>query len=220
MFNILSIIISLIISSCILSTNSNTDNKNRSFSHLNKKSYKISHKKIISPLESRYIVSNQNKKYRLSKRTYVNDNIGYKIDLNNQSNSNGYYKVGKPYKIMGITYHPQEYDNYEEVGEASWYGSEFHGKKTANGEIYNMGDFTAAHRTLPLPSIVEVTNLENGRKLVVRVNDRGPFANNRIIDLSKEAAEALGFKDKGLTNVKIKLLKQQTSEVLSAMNSK
>ena len=105
----------------------------------------------------------------------------------------GSYKVGNPYKIMGTWYYPKEDYGYSEVGMASWYGEDFHAKKTANGENYDMNTLTAAHRTLPLPSIVKVTNLENGRSLVLRVNDRGPYAKNRIIDISKRGAQLLGF---------------------------
>lgn len=105
----------------------------------------------------------------------------------------GIYKVGNPYKIMGKWYYPQEDYDYSEVGTASWYGKDFHAKRTANGEKYDMYSLTAAHRTLPLPSIVKVTNLENGRSLVLRVNDRGPYAKNRIIDVSKRASQLLGF---------------------------
>ena len=104
----------------------------------------------------------------------------------------GSYKVGKPYKISGQWYYPKEDYSYSEVGIASWYGKDFHAKKTANGENYDMNTLTAAHRTLPLPSIVRVTNLENGRSLVLRVNDRGPYAKNRIIDISKRGAQLLG----------------------------
>ena len=126
----------------------------------------------------------------------------------------GYYKVGKPYKINGITYYPQEYDHYKEIGLASWYGDDFHNKKTANGEIFNMHDMTAAHKTLPLPSIVRVTNLENDRSVIVRVNDRGPFVDNRLIDLSKRAADELGFKHKGVMSVRVELLKKETEDFL------
>jgi rare lipoprotein A (peptidoglycan hydrolase) len=126
----------------------------------------------------------------------------------------GYYKVGTPYKIAGITYYPEKYDNFEEVGLASWYGAEFDGKATANGEIYHMQDFTAAHRTLPLPSMVKVTNLSNGKSVVVRVNDRGPFASNRVIDVSERAAEKLGFKGRGTTTVKVQFLKDETRALL------
>lgn len=124
----------------------------------------------------------------------------------------GYYKVGLPYKIYGIRYVPQNYEELSQTGVASWYGDQFHGKKTANGEIYNKGDMTAAHRTLPMPSLVRVTNLANNKFVIVRVNDRGPFAKNRIIDLSQRAAEILEYKNKGVTAVKVELLKEETRE--------
>lgn len=117
-----------------------------------------------------------------------------------------HYKIGKPYKINGRWYHPAEDRNYNRKGVASWYGDDFHGKPTANGEIFDMRQMTAAHTTLPLPSMVEVTNLDNGKRAVVRVNDRGPFAHNRIIDLSRQAARALGFEHKGLAKVRVKYL--------------
>ena len=100
----------------------------------------------------------------------------------------GNYKVGKPYRINGNTYVPRVDPNYNQTGVASWYGAEFHGKPTANGDTYNMNELTAAHTTLPMPSKVKVTNLENGRTLVLTVNDRGPFVKNRIIDVSRRAA--------------------------------
>jgi rare lipoprotein A (peptidoglycan hydrolase) len=130
----------------------------------------------------------------------------------------GYYKIGNPYKIAGITYYPEKYDNFEEVGLASWYGIDFDGKTTANGEVYHMQDFTAAHRTLPLPSMVKVTNLSNGKSVIVRVNDRGPFASNRVIDVSERAAEQLGFKGKGTTTVKVQFLKDETRALLVKIN--
>lgn len=122
----------------------------------------------------------------------------------------GHYKIGNKYEIEGVPYYPQEYEDYEEIGVASWYGEAFDGKATANGEIYNLHSMTAAHQTLPLPSVVKVTNLENGYSVTVRVNDRGPFAKNRIIDLSKKAAEILEYKDKGTTIVKIEYLPEET----------
>lgn len=126
----------------------------------------------------------------------------------------GQYKIGNPYEIFGVSYFPQEYEDFEEIGSASWYGDNFHGKKTANGETYNMKEMTAAHRTLPLPSLVRVTNLENNKSVIVRVNDRGPFAKNRIIDVSEKAAEALNFKNQGVTQVKIELLRNETDDLL------
>ncbi len=117
-----------------------------------------------------------------------------------------HHKVGKPYKVKGKWYRPAHDPGYNKVGMASWYGRDFHGRATANGEIYNMNALTAAHTTLPLPSMVEVTNLENRRKVVVRVNDRGPFASNRIIDLSRAAARRLGFEKNGLAKVRVRYL--------------
>ncbi|NBP73545.1 MAG: septal ring lytic transglycosylase RlpA family protein, partial [Alphaproteobacteria bacterium] len=112
--------------------------------------------------------------------------------------SEGRYKVGSPYQINGAWYYPAEDFEYSETGIASWYGPNFHGKKTANGEDYNQNDLTAAHRTLPMPSAVRVTNLENGRSLVLRINDRGPFARGRIIDVSRRGAQLLGFEKNGV----------------------
>jgi len=130
---------------------------------------------------------------------------------------NGIFKIGKPYTAFDITYTPQNYETFEEIGIASWYGKDFHGKKTANGEIYNLGDLTAAHPTLPLPSVVKITNLDNNKSQVVRVNDRGPFAKNRVIDVSEKTAEILGFKNKGTTQVKVELLRQETDKMLEML---
>lgn len=136
------------------------------------------------------------------------------------SGKSGAYKIGKPYKIMGKWYYPKEDYAYSEVGMASWYGEDFHAKYTANGEVYDMNTLTAAHRTLPLPSVVRVTNLENGRSLVVRVNDRGPFAKNRIIDVSKRGAQLLGYKEKGITKVKVELLEEESKQLKAALTGK
>ncbi len=116
------------------------------------------------------------------------------------------YKVGKPYQIGGVWYYPREEWDYDETGIASWYGPNFHGKKTANGETYDMNTLTAAHRTLPLPTFVRVTNLGNGRSLVLRVNDRGPFARERIIDISRRGAQLLGFQKQGTARVRVQIL--------------
>ena len=118
----------------------------------------------------------------------------------------GIYKVGKPYKIAGEWYYPRENTKYDNIGIASWYGPKFQGRRTANGEIFDMNLLTAAHPTLPMPVMVQVTNLENGRSMKLRVNDRGPFKKNREIDLSRRAAEILGFKDKGTARVRVKYL--------------
>ena len=115
----------------------------------------------------------------------------------------GVYKIGKPYQIGDTWYYPREQPDYDETGIASWYGPTFYGHRTANGEVYTAQDLTAAHRTLPLPVNVRVTNLDNGKSLVVRVNDRGPFAKGRIIDLSERAAELLGYKEKGTARVRV-----------------
>ena len=125
----------------------------------------------------------------------------------------GTYKVGQPYKIDGITYTPQETFTLTETGTASWYGPGFHGKSTANGERYDQSDRTAAHRTLQMPAIVRVTNLENGRSTVVRVNDRGPFARARVIDLSRTAAEEIDMIGKGTARVRIEQLHAESLAV-------
>ena len=113
-------------------------------------------------------------------------------------------KIGKPYQVFGVTYYPEDDRAYDRTGIASWYGPTFHAKATANGEIYNQDDVTAAHKTLPMPSWVEVTNLDNGRQLVVRINDRGPFVEGRIIDLSRRSAQLLGVDRPGLARVRVR----------------
>jgi len=130
---------------------------------------------------------------------------------------NGYggsYKTGKPYSVAGRWYYPmQRVGTYDETGTASWYGRDFHGKKTANGERYDMHALSAAHKTLPMPTLVRVTNLENGRSVVVRVNDRGPFVKNRLIDLSYSAAQSLGYTDKGTARVRVQTLNRPSPTV-------
>jgi rare lipoprotein A len=115
----------------------------------------------------------------------------------------GVYRVGRPYVIAGRTYVPQEDVRYVRSGLASWYGDDFHGRLTANGEVYDMESISAAHPTLPMPSYVRVTNLANRRSLIVRVNDRGPYHADREIDLSVRAARLLGFHGHGLTRVQV-----------------
>ncbi|WP_173643601.1 septal ring lytic transglycosylase RlpA family protein [Bradyrhizobium sp. 41S5] len=115
----------------------------------------------------------------------------------------GTYRIGKPYVVAGRTYVPEENENYRAEGLASWYGDDFHGRLTANGEVFDMGSLTAAHPTLPMPSYARVTNLSNGRSLVVRVNDRGPYHGNRLIDVSNKAAELLDFKGNGVARVRV-----------------
>src|SRR5437016_2607262 len=115
----------------------------------------------------------------------------------------GTYRVGKPYTVGGQVYVPEEDTNYRAEGMASWYGDDFHGRLTANGEVFDMGSLTAAHPTLPMPSYARVTNLRNGKSLVVRVNDRGPYHGNRLIDVSNKAAELLDFKGNGVAKVRV-----------------
>jgi rare lipoprotein A len=113
-------------------------------------------------------------------------------------------KIGKPYQVQGQWYYPADEPGYDEVGLASWYGDAFHGGPTANGEIFDMNMVGAAHKTLPLPSYVEVTALDTGRTIVVRLNDRGPFVANRIIDLSRRAAQLLGVDRQGVARVRVR----------------
>lgn len=129
------------------------------------------------------------------------------------------YKVGEPYKIAERWYRPKEYEHFSETGIASWYGHRFHSRQTANGEVFNMYAMTAAHRVLPMPSVVRVTNLSNGRSAVVRINDRGPYANERIIDLSLVAAEKIGFRRKGITRVRVELLPEMSRKVARVARS-
>ncbi|WES32254.1 septal ring lytic transglycosylase RlpA family protein [Varunaivibrio sulfuroxidans] len=127
------------------------------------------------------------------------------------------YKIGAPYQINGVWYYPKENFSYDETGIASWYGPKFHGRRTANGERYDMTAISAAHRTLPLPSIVRVTNLQNGRSLVVRVNDRGPYARGRIIDVSRRAAQLLGFLKKGTARVRVQVMAKESRQLAARL---
>lgn len=122
----------------------------------------------------------------------------------------GQYKIGEPYQINGKWYYPKEDYGYNTVGLASWYGPGFNGKKTANGERYDQNALTAAHPTLPIPCLIKVTNLENQKTAILRVNDRGPYHGRRIIDVSKKAAEVLGFKHKGTAKVKVEILAEES----------
>jgi len=126
------------------------------------------------------------------------------------------YKVGPPYQINGVWYYPKVDYAYEEDGTASWYGPGFDQKVTANGEIYDMNQLSAAHKTLPLPSVVEVTNRQNGRSVQLRVNDRGPYVGDRIIDLSRRAAQLLGFEGAGTAPVHVRILKEPSIQVADA----
>ncbi|MBM3617679.1 MAG: septal ring lytic transglycosylase RlpA family protein [Alphaproteobacteria bacterium] len=128
----------------------------------------------------------------------------------------GVLKVGKPYEVMGQKYTPAYFPEYEEIGVASWYGPGFHGRATANGDKFDQHAMTAAHRTLPMPSVVEVTNLENGKKAVLTVNDRGPFSKERIIDLSKAAADKLGVISNGTARVRVKYLREESHKLIAS----
>jgi rare lipoprotein A len=128
----------------------------------------------------------------------------------------GEFKIGQPYDIGGVTYYPKEDYSYDETGIASWYGPGFEGKQTANGETFDPNELTGAHRTLPMPSLVRVTNLDNGRSVVIRVNDRGPFAHGRIIDLSRRAAQLLDIHDAGTAKVRVKILEIESRAIADA----
>lgn len=129
----------------------------------------------------------------------------------------GHYKIGKPYQIKGVWYYPKENFDYDETGIGSWYGAKFHGRKTANGEIFDMNEISAAHRTLPLPSVVRVTNLSNGRTLNIRINDRGPYAHGRIIDLSRRAAQLLGYEMQGTARIRVRILAAESRVMATRM---
>ena len=131
--------------------------------------------------------------------------------------TSGSYKVGQPYQIKGVWYYPHEDYSYDETGIASWYGEDFHGQRTANGEIFNKNELTAAHKTLPLPTLARVTNLDNGRSVVVRVNDRGPFSGARIMDVSQRTAQLLGFEKQGTAKVRIQVLADESKAIADAL---
>jgi rare lipoprotein A len=142
-----------------------------------------------------------------------------KSTARNPDDGRGSYRIGKPYAIDGVTYYPAEDMNYSETGIASWYGPGFHGKSTANGEAYDQEQLSAAHNTLPLPTIVRVTNLDNGKSVVARVNDRGPFVPGRIIDMSKGGARELGLDLTGVARVKVEVMRRESELVKQiAMN--
>jgi rare lipoprotein A len=128
------------------------------------------------------------------------------------------YKIGKPYQVKGVWYYPREDFDYDETGIASWYGPDFHGKLTANGEVFDQNAVSAAHKTLPLPSVVRVTNLDNGRALVLRVNDRGPFVNGRVIDLSRRASQLLGFEGSGTARVRVQVMPEESRALAGKAN--
>jgi len=139
-----------------------------------------------------------------------------------QYGGNRHFAVGRPhytvapYEVNGVWYYPTVDYDYDRTGTASWYGPGFDGRATADGEIYDMNDLSAAHKTLPLPSVVAVTNLDNGRELTLRVNDRGPFVDGRLIDVSRRAAQLLGFEREGTAPVRVRILKEPSVEVAEA----
>ena len=135
-----------------------------------------------------------------------------------QTKGDAVNKVGKPYKVNGVWYFPAENPTYDEIGLAAIYPGNFKGKRTANGEIYETGKLTACHKTLPLPSIVKVTNLENNRSTTVRINDRGPFVNDRLIDVSPRVAEMLQFQGDQPVKVRVEVLKDETSNARDLIN--
>lgn len=144
-------------------------------------------------------------------------NTAKKLNPPTDPAARGVYKVGNPYQIDGVWYYPAEDWSYDETGIASWYGPGFHEKFTANGEIYDQNDLTAAHKTLPLPTFVRVTNLDNGRSIVLRVNDRGPYARGRIIDVSRRSAQLLGFEGIGTAKVRVQIMATESRQLADAM---
>jgi rare lipoprotein A len=150
-----------------------------------------------------------NTKNKRSKEYFAESEYGVKASprvttkRSNLKRGGGRDQIGRPYKVRGKMYYPKEDKNYEKVGAASWYGDAFHGRLTANGEIYDMTHLTAAHPTMPLPSYARVTNLKNGSSVIVRVNDRGPYSHGRLIDLSKRAAEMLDYTHSGTAKVRV-----------------
>ncbi|RUP10897.1 septal ring lytic transglycosylase RlpA family protein [Hyphomicrobium sp.] len=144
----------------------------------------------------------------VSRSVFSEDDYGVRssprVASENIPKGGGHFKLGSPYKVAGRWYVPREDPNYQEYGVASWYGADFHGRKTANGEVFDAKALTAAHPTLPLPCYAYVTNLANGRTVLVRVNDRGPYVNDRLIDMSYAAAKQLGYIDQGRARVRVR----------------
>ena len=213
-----------------ISTSPDPHKSNRSFSNIDKVTYVRSKRKSTDLSDLRVTQHGDLKKYDIdnlysASKNNSDDELyeeakGYDAVLNDDGHYQGIFKVGNPYEVEGVSYFPQNYEEYEETGTASWYGPDFHGKPTANGEICDSYTMTAAHPTLPLPSMVKVTNLRNGKSVIVRVNDRGPFAKGRVIDVSKKAAEELGFKGQGTTEVHIQLLRNYTDQLLEKLKIK
>ena len=147
------------------------------------------------------------------------------IQRGGDEQTRGLYKIGNASQINGVWYYPAEDYGYVEAGISSYYGGErsgvdFHGRYTANGELYDMNALTAAHQTLPMPSLVRVTNLDNGRQMVLRVNDRGPFVAGRILDVSRRSAQLLGFEDRGTARVRVEILADESRQLKAALTGK
>jgi rare lipoprotein A len=156
-----------------------------------------------SPPKSMVAPQKRSKEYFSEKEYGVKASPRVSYKKSNLPRGGGRDQVGRPYKVRGKMYYPKEDKNYKKTGHASWYGDAFHGRLTANGEIYDMTHLTAAHPTMPLPSYARVTNTKNGSSVIVRVNDRGPYSNGRLIDLSKRAAEMLDYTHSGTAKVKV-----------------
>ena len=164
--------------------------------------------------------------WKRGERSYADDQHSYNNGQNTAYNNNAQngqsplqengFKIGKPYQAMGKWYTPTENYSYDETGIASWYGPGFHGKRTANGEPYDSYSLTAAHPTLQLPCVGRVTNLDNGRSIVVRINDRGPFKRGRLMDVSKRSAELLGMIGAGTAKVRLQVLDRESRIVAEA----
>lgn len=132
----------------------------------------------------------------------------------------GGYKIGRPYRVSGRLYTPREDFAYDRTGYASWYGPRYHGRPTATGERFDQWALTAAHPTLQMPALVEVTNLENGRRVILRLNDRGPFVDDRLIDVSRQAARELGFERRGVVPVRVRVLSAESRRLAEAARRK
>lgn len=156
-----------------------------------------------TPQPKAKLSSQESKEYFSEKEYGVKASPRVSLKGSRLKRGGGRNQIGKPYKVKGKWYYPKDVRSYSKIGKASWYGSAFHGRLTANGEIYDMTHLTAAHPTLPLPSYARVTNTANGSSVIVRINDRGPFAHGRIIDLSKRAAQLLDYTHSGIAKVKV-----------------
>ncbi len=151
--------------------------------------------------------------------TELASHVAKKVYNDRPAGSEGKFKVGDSYRVGGQKYTPKETYEFTETGIASWYGPGFDGKRTASGEVFDKNELTAAHRTLQMPSLVRVTNLENGKSVIVRVNDRGPFKRGRVVDVSQRAAQLLGFIGKGTAKVRLDLLGPESRKIASIARS-